>query len=409
VQTGAARQVFAGDAVQARWSPGGRRVAFWGLTAGGKRDILTLAPGEDAPVAVTNDWHVDWNPVWAPDGRHLYFSSDRGGSMNLWRVAIDERTGRVEDEPEPVTAGVAAFPQHLDFSADGRRMVYVANVQTANLQRFGFDPVTGSLRGSPVWVTGGSSQVWLPHVSADGEWIVYSTRGQQEDIFVVRSDGSGRRQLTSDADKDRGPRWSPDGERIVFYSNRTGSYELYGINPDGSGLEQWSDTAGLSRDQPAWSPDGSRLAYSDLQVQVSLVRPGVPVEDQEAEVLPAVDLQGGSFLVWDWSPDGRSLAGVALSQTGRPLGIVVHSLEDGTYRTLTSFGSTPVWLGDSRRLLFSDTETIYLLDTRTGEHRPVLSVSPDDLSAGYWIAPDDQSIFVSRTTNEADIWLVDLE
>ena len=52
-----------------------------------------LAAGEQ-PVPVTQDPAVDWNPVWAPDGKSLYFLSNRDGVMNLWRVPIDEATGK---------------------------------------------------------------------------------------------------------------------------------------------------------------------------------------------------------------------------------------------------------------------------------------------------------------------------
>ena len=68
--------------------------------------ILLLVVGskvQGASVEVTNDAALDWSPVWSPQGDYLYFSSNRGGTTNLWRMAIDERSGRVTGEPEPVT------------------------------------------------------------------------------------------------------------------------------------------------------------------------------------------------------------------------------------------------------------------------------------------------------------------
>ena len=62
--------------------------------------------GESVPV--TKDRYADWNPTWSPDGDYLYFTSNRGGSGNLWRVRIEEKTGTVLGVPERVTAGVAA-------------------------------------------------------------------------------------------------------------------------------------------------------------------------------------------------------------------------------------------------------------------------------------------------------------
>ena len=109
VADGERRQITRHDALQPSWSPHGWRIAFWGLReeAAGQRDLWTVsADGSEAEseaVTVTNDLALDWNPVWSPDGRYLYFSSDRGGAMNLWRIPIDEKTGGVLGAAEPVT------------------------------------------------------------------------------------------------------------------------------------------------------------------------------------------------------------------------------------------------------------------------------------------------------------------
>ncbi len=100
VKSGQRRDIAtAYEGLQPSWSPHGWRIAVWGLRgAGGQRDIWTFAAdGSDVTregVTVTDDTALDWSPTWSPDGAHLYFSSNRGGTMNLWRVAIDERSGR---------------------------------------------------------------------------------------------------------------------------------------------------------------------------------------------------------------------------------------------------------------------------------------------------------------------------
>ncbi|MGF7473866.1 hypothetical protein WFJ45_24395, partial [Salmonella enterica subsp. enterica serovar Minnesota] len=72
-----------------------------------------------------------------------------------------------------------------------------------------------------------------PRISPDGQWIV-GGRESPEDIVLVRSDGSDFRLVTDDPHRDRVPRWSPDGSRIAFYSNRSGKYEIWTVKPDGS-------------------------------------------------------------------------------------------------------------------------------------------------------------------------------
>ncbi|MGH7342817.1 MAG: hypothetical protein ACREKH_20225, partial [Candidatus Rokuibacteriota bacterium] len=193
-----------GDAVQASWSPHGSRLAFWSVrstrAAVGERDVWTVDASGGTATRVTDDAALDWNPVWSPDGQYLYFASDRGGSMNFWRVRIDEATGKVLDEPRPVTrGGGAATRQSLSFSRDGRRMAFVERVARSNVQRLAFDSRREASLGRPEWITQGSRQTTTPSPSPDGGWVLFSSTGApQEDIFIVRPDGTGERRLTND-------------------------------------------------------------------------------------------------------------------------------------------------------------------------------------------------------------------
>ena len=92
-------------------------------------DIRTIPAGGGESVAVTDDVATDWSPVWSPDGRYLYFASDRGGSMNLWRIPVDEETGEALGEPQPITTP-ATFLAHLSLSADGQTLAYNSVLMT---------------------------------------------------------------------------------------------------------------------------------------------------------------------------------------------------------------------------------------------------------------------------------------
>jgi hypothetical protein len=86
---GAPRKILDGDGVQPVWSPSGQRIAYW-TTDNGQRDLYTIPADGGAREALTMDAPLDWSPAWSADGRFVYFSSDRGGSMNIWRIGIDE-------------------------------------------------------------------------------------------------------------------------------------------------------------------------------------------------------------------------------------------------------------------------------------------------------------------------------
>jgi len=400
VATGERRLVTKEDSVQPNWSPHGHRIAYGGRPNGAQRDILTIPAGGGEPLPVTNDAATDWNPIWSPDGKYLYFASDRGGSMNLWRVLIEEQSGKVLGPPEAVTTP-SAYSAHLSFSQDGRRMVYAQTVSRGNIQQVGFDPAKETVTGQPVWITQGSRWANTPNLSPDGEWLAFDSQGgQQDDLFVIRQDGTGLRQLTDDIYKDRKPTWSPDGKRIAFFSDRSGKWEIWTINSDGSGLQQLTYTSGTVT-VPVWSPDGTRLAYRNAGGSPSIIEVGKPWQEQSPQRLPPMS-DSNEWAPWSWSPDGRKLAG-----TGA--GIVVYSLESQQYEKLTDFGNNPVWLSDSGRLLFKHQGKLYLVDSQSKKIHEVLSVAPHDFGIGVAPSRDNRLIYFSLLTTEADIWLMTLE
>ena len=114
------------------------------------------------------------------------------------------------------------------------------------------------------------------------------------------------------------------------------------------------------------------------------------------------------WIPWSWSPDGRKLAGTQL-RGGPPGGILVYSLESQHYEELTDFGVRPVWLSDSRRLLFQHQGKLYLIDSRSKKVRELLSAAPNEFGHGATLSGDDRQLYYSLVTTEADIWLMTLE
>jgi eukaryotic-like serine/threonine-protein kinase len=287
----------------------------------------------------------------------------------------------------------------------------VQTISSANLQQVGFDPARETLVGVPVPITQGSRQATAPNLSPDGEWLTFGFQGEkQEDLYVIRRGGTGLRQLTDDIYKDRTPRWSPDGKRIAFYSDRSGRYEIWLISPDGSRLEQLTSTSGQSPIYPVWSPDGTRLAYSIEGSGAFILEIGKPWKEQSPQALPPMSDPPGRFTAWSWSPDGQRLAGWRQRTEGAPpaSNIVLYSFVSQQYEQLTDVGNGPIWLSDSRRLLFLRQGHLWLADSQSKKFHEILSVAPHNI-ASLGLSRDNRLICFSLSATEADIWLMTLE
>jgi len=410
VATGQVRVIsLAEGAQQPHWSPHGYRIAYWGRPGErGQRDLWTITPSGGGAQAVTNDEATDWNPVWSPDGRSLFFSSNRGGTMNLWRVAVDEASGAVLGQPQPVTTP-SPYSGYMSISADGRRIAYAHITSAENLFKIGFDPSGEITTGQSTAVTDGTRSTRNPDLSPNGEWVTALTvGGGQEDLVVVRTDGRGFRKLTDDAHRDRDPKWSPDGESIAFHSDRSGTFQIWTINADGSGLRQLTDSA-VVISSPLWSPDGTRMiARTPARAQVparSLVFDvRKPWHGQVPEAIPLPD--GVAFVPFSWSADGRKLA-LTVFGSGTSTGTYLYDFATRQVDKVAEFaqlGSTPRWLSDSRRLLVGQQGKLYLINPLAAKTHEVLSVFPDAI-VGYSISRDDRLIVYGLRSNKADIWL----
>jgi Tol biopolymer transport system component len=420
VNTGRQRKLDVGDAMQASWSPHGQRIAYVSRqqllggpgTAGstGWMKIRTVPAGGGPAVLATTGKATDWSPVWAPDGKHLFFVSNRGGSMNLWRVAIDEQSGKPLGEPEPITTP-APFLAHPSISADGRRIAYTAVSETQNIQRLSLDPATLTVKGEPSWVTSGSRMWANPDPTPDGEWVVFYSRDQPEgDVYVCRPDGTGLRQLTSDVAIDRVPRWSPDGKWVAFFSERSGRLQVWKIRgADGSDLQQMTDSGSI----PVWSPDSRRLAtvkaFPSNDRVAMVVDANRSVNEQSPEVLQTPGQAFRQFIPISWSPDGARLAGqIGFSDRGGA-GIVLYSFASRAYERVTEFGEWPAWFGDSRRILFVyKGREFWVADTRTKQTKKIYSTVWHTLGPPR-MTRDGRAVFYSRRMTEADIYILTFE
>ena len=413
LQTNAKRRVAAGnDAVQPSWSPNGHRLAYWGLRNGSQRDIWTVPVTGGEPVAVTNDKAQDGSPIWTPDGRAIYYCSNRNGRLSLWRVQIDELTGELQGEAEPLLAP-SFSSMLLSFSGDGKRLVYSSRVARTNIKRIAFNAERGEVVGESSWLTQYTKRATNQDISPDGQWLTYYIFGDpQFDIFVSKIGEPDKDfQLTNDAHIDRAPRWSHDGRRIAFFSDLTGKYEIWTINQDGSDRRQMTfsreDQPGFL--DPAWSRDGTRMLFSYRGGSDGFIMDlSRPYQDQQLFTFPPPPEPDTSFVGYSWSPDSQKIAGTLYRKSKEVPGIVLYDLNTHQYERLNKQGAGPTWLPDSRRLFFTDGYKIYLIDSRTKVSRE-LRLGADGYVDNPVLSRDGKFLYFSVENNEESIWMISLK
>ena len=401
VATSAKRVLYENDPMQPAWSPRGHRIAFWYMPpSSGKSEVATISKDGGPIEVVANDSPTNWNPVWSPDGKFLYYVSDRSGNMAFWRVPIDEQTGKVLGEPEAVVTP-SSFSRHLNFSSDGRRLIYVQTEQESNLRGLKFDPKREKVVGEPFWITRGDQQISRPQLSPDGtRFVMRVPRRAQDDIVIIQRDGTNWRDLTNDAPYDRYPRWSPDSKKIAFTSDRTGRYEIWTMDADGANLRQLSYDSPGDTTFPLWSPDGQRILFrrKGMNVIVDLNK------DWASQTLEQVPPDSDNpFVVWDWSADGKKLIG-----TNPASQVVYYSFETKRYDTVVDSGAYPMWLADSVRFVYLADNKLYMSDIVTKRVREILA-PPNTRVHSIGISRDSEFIYFSVYSGEDDIWLLDLQ
>ena len=239
------------DAVWAAWSPNGEQIAF-------ERDVYTgvlvtrgaiytmNADGSGLRALIPKG--LNGEPSWSPNGKLIVFGTLQFGKQATLSVlaATGGRMRRLLTTPLPCKQFCAIGFLSPTFSPDGKRIAFIWHKEPFPLAAiFTMNATGGGLKQVTGWQRGGLTDKidWSP----DGARIAYSSPGigdrpgVSSNVFTVRPDGTGLAKLTHS----RGGKinngldsWSPDGKKIAFVSNRTGTYEIYVMNANGSGVTQ---------------------------------------------------------------------------------------------------------------------------------------------------------------------------
>jgi Tol biopolymer transport system component len=371
------------------FSPDGRYIAYDYPPQEDSRgsDIFLLSIDGSREIPLVEHPATDVLLGWAPDGQRVAFASDRTGTVDVWVIQVAE--GKPQGSPELVMTDIGPNVVALGFTRQGSYYYGVENwvndVYVATL-----DPATGKLQRP--------------------------------------------KKLVSHVAPDTSPDWAPDGQYLVYVSQR-------GPLPPGSAVYSWvllirSVETGKERQlplrmrrfhafQPRWSPDGRSLLAQgrNYKGRAGLYR----IDAQTGEVTPIVQTETicpPDCIEWPaWSPDEKVIF-TRWTSKGPGRTIVVRNLETSGEKELHRVAS-PIGVGaltvspDSQWLVFlwedleKGTMALKIMPTAGGESRELARVRPPQrISALAWMPDSRHIVYAIRTTGEErkfELWQIATE
>ncbi|HEX2111694.1 MAG TPA: DPP IV N-terminal domain-containing protein [Gaiellaceae bacterium] len=265
-------------------------------------------------------------------------AGDSNGEASPTRT--DAATTRAEPGPPPRPGtGMIAFGSDPDgifrFEPRNNADVYVLDVRRPSRR---------------VRLTRANGNDFSPAWSPDGRRIVFrSTRDGNDEIYVMRADGTNQHRLTRNPDEDRSPAWSPDGSRIVWASVRDFNLDLWSMDADGSNERRLTEGGG--NEYPSWSPDGRRIVFQSFRDGADgeiYVMDAAGENERRLTRNPAPD----SFPAW--SPDGRWIL-FASTRFGSSDLFLMRPDGSGVRRLTADAANEafPAWSPDGKRIAFA--------------------------------------------------------
>ena len=413
------RQVWTGPPISGTVSTDGRFVTFTHWPTGGDLAVRDLAAGTNRLLTKRGDYGYAVGSVISPENRqvaYLWLETSEAHKPNATPFHV--RIVPLDGKSAPRTVHRSANYLFVrGWTPDSQSLLVTRALDDDTWQLAMISVRDGSVRQlkSLQWARIGAS------ISPDGRYIAYDAPvgdGSARDIFVLAADGSQEAAVVQHTANDHSTVWSPDGSRILFVSNRTGTPSLWSVpvkdgKPVGGAELLKSGTGPI---KPLGMTHSGTLYYSirgRSRRNVYIAALGA-----DGKVAKAPETATDTYINSNWgaalSPDGESLA----YYSNRPETVlVIRNLKTGQERVVPTnlqidrlYFTGPGWLPDGRSVLVTARENqwrgrfLYRVDLATGNAEEV----GRDIGAGFKESPDGESVFYA-TTNSTRLVRFDLD
>jgi dipeptidyl aminopeptidase/acylaminoacyl peptidase len=409
------------------------------VSASGGTPQIVFAPD-------TKSGEVDiWWPAFLPDGRHfLYLSLGPGRTALGIHVASLDSTGRtlvmkggsnvrfanervlflrggtlmsqrfdtqnfqLQGEAVPVAERVQMFPPTGAFTVSQTGVLAYKSGQEAGASHLIWFDEAGRQLGT----IGNSGAYADLHLSPDGKRAAVSLPDPStgaRDIWLVDLARDLMTRFTFDGADEHAAIWSPDGNRLAFRSNRSGTFDLFEKPSNGAGAETILLADKTSNAALSWSADGRFLLYGKF----AAAQPAGAGAPPDLWVLPSDgDRKPFPFLSTPFaelparfSPDGRWVAFTSNESGRQEVYLVPFPGPGGKWQVSTQGGSAPVWRRDGKELFFLSPDVRLMAapvsltssGADIGAVRPLFQLRPGGIRSVYDVTPDGRFLVISST------------